>query len=58
MRLLAYAKLINKKIKLADKKAINPFLDYNDTLNPFNRPFYNTLVWIESDENEKHNRKY
>lgn len=50
MKLLAYAKLLNRKINSANKKAQNPFLDYDDSLNPFNRPRYNTLVWIEADE--------
>lgn len=50
MRLLAYAKLLNRKINSANNRAKNPFLDYNASLNPFNRPFYNTLVWIENDE--------
>ena len=50
MRLLAYAKLLNRKINSANSKAKNPFLDYNASLNPFNRPFYNTLVWVEDDE--------
>lgn len=56
MRLLAYAKLLSKKIKSANNKAQNPFLDYNASRNPFNRPFYNTLVWVESDENTKENK--
>jgi hypothetical protein len=51
MRLLAYTKLLNRKINSANNKAKNPFLDYNSSYNPFSRPIYNTLVWIESDEN-------
>lgn len=50
MKLLAYAKLLNKKINSANNKAKNPFVDYNSLLNPFKQPIYNTLVWIESDE--------
>lgn len=52
MRLIAYAKLLNRKINNLNDKAQNPFLDYNSSINPFRRPFYNTLVWIESDEKE------
>lgn len=50
MKLLAYAKLLNKKINSANIKAKNPFTDFNT--NPFNRPIYNTLVWVEPDENQ------
>jgi hypothetical protein len=57
MKLLAFAKLLNRKINTMDKKAVNPFLDYNDSLNPFCRPMYNTLVWVESDKNENNERK-
>lgn len=52
MKLLAYAKLLNKKINSAHTKAQNPFLDYSSSHNPFNGPIYNTLIWIESDENQ------
>lgn len=52
MKLLAYAKLLNRKINSANRKAKNPFIDYEDALNPFGKPFYNTLVWIEADENQ------
>lgn len=52
MKLIAYAKLLNRKINNLNEKAQNPFLDYNSSINPFRRPFYNTLVWIESDEKE------
>lgn len=57
MKLIAYAKLLNRKINSIDKKAKNPFLDYNAPLNPFRRPIYNTLVWVEEDEN-KNKEKY
>lgn len=50
MKLLAYTKLLNKKINSANNKAKNPFIDYQSTYNPFSRPIYNTLVWIETDE--------
>ncbi len=49
MRLLAYAKLLTRKINSAHKKAKNPFIEFSS--NPFKDPIYNTLVWIEQDEN-------
>lgn len=51
MRLLAYAKLLNRKINSANNKARNPFIDYEDVLNPFSHPYYTTLVWVEPDNN-------
>ncbi len=54
MRLLAYAKLLNKKINSANSKAKNPFLDYS-VQNPFKAPLYNTLVWVEPDDDKKFN---
>lgn len=50
MRLLAYAKLLNRKIKSANEKAKNPFMDFSS--NPFSNPMNNTLVWVETDENK------
>lgn len=52
MKLIAYAKLLNRKINSAHKKAKNPFTDINFMHNPFNGSTYNTLVWIEADENQ------
>jgi len=52
MRLVAYAKLLNRKINSAHKKAKNPFVDASLSYNPFNRIMSNTLVWIETDENQ------
>lgn len=52
MKLIAYAKLLNKKINSAHKKAKNPFMNANLSYNPFRRSIYNTLVWIEPDENQ------
>ncbi len=49
MRLLAYAKLLTRKINSAHRKATNPFMDFSS--NPFKSPIYNTMVWIEQDEN-------
>jgi hypothetical protein len=53
MKLIAYAKLLNKKINSANNKARNPFMSYHDPLNPFIKPLYNTLVWIEDDEKKR-----
>lgn len=58
MRFVAYAKLLNRKINSANNKAKNPFIDYNSSVNPFNRPFYNTLVWVENDEKSELNNNY
>ena len=52
MRLLAYAKLLNRKIKSADIQAKNPFMDSNVSLNPFSSKFYNTLVWVEQEDDK------
>lgn len=51
MKLIAYAKLLIKKINSAHRKAKNPFTDNDLMYNPFGRSMYNTLVWIEADEN-------
>jgi hypothetical protein len=50
MKFVAFAKLLNKKINSANRKAKNPFMDGELSLNPFNRQFYNTLVWIEPED--------
>ena len=52
MKLLAYAKLLNRKINSANRKAKNPFLDSGYSYNPFNRISFNTLVWVEPDQND------
>lgn len=49
MRLIAYAKLLTRKINSAHKKAKNPYVDFSS--NPFRSPIYNTMVWVEQDEN-------
>lgn len=51
MNLIAYARLLNKKINSVHLKAKNPFTDNELFHNPFNRSIYSTLVWIEPDEN-------
>lgn len=50
MNILAYVRLINRKINSAHNKAQNPFTDGSFTSNPFSRPLNHTLVWIEADE--------
>lgn len=57
MRLVAFTKLLNRKINSANIKAKNPFLDYNSSYNPFGHQIYNTLVWIESDEESHSNNR-
>jgi len=57
MKLLAYARLLNRKINSANSKARNPFLDYSMSYNPFVRPIYNTMVWVESDEKDENDVK-
>jgi len=49
MNLVAYARLLHKKINSAHRKAKNPFLD-DSIKNPFNRPMYMTYVWVEPEE--------
>lgn len=49
MNLVAFARLLHKKINSAHQKASNPFTDSSIT-NPFNRPIYRTFVWVESEE--------
>lgn len=56
MKLLAYAKLLNRKINSANNKAKNPFIDYDSALNPFSKPIYNTLVWVEENEEDRFKR--
>lgn len=55
MKLLAYARLLNSKIKSANNMAQNPFINKTYFPNPFNRPIYNTLVWVEPDEKKENN---
>ena len=55
MRLITYAKLLNKKINSAHQKAKNPFVNADLSYNPFSRIMSNTLVWVEPDENSNKN---
>lgn len=50
MNLVAYARLIHKKINSAHRKAKNPFFNAGMSYNPFARPVYNTVVWVEQEE--------
>jgi hypothetical protein len=50
MKLASVLRLLNRKIRSADRKAQNPFLNADST-NPFSRPIYTTIVWVETDEN-------
>lgn len=50
-----YFKVLNEKMKQYDKKAKNPFLEYNYAHNPFKSAVYETKVWVETpsqDENQ------
>lgn len=51
MNLTAYARLLHKKINSAHRKAKNPFVDSNWAYNPFNKPVYTTVVWVEPEDN-------
>ncbi|HNW25848.1 MAG TPA: hypothetical protein PKI94_03565 [Candidatus Gastranaerophilaceae bacterium] len=59
MNLVAYARLLHRKINSAHKKAKNPFIDASAACNPFYKPIYTTLVWVEPDDEEinEFNRK-
>lgn len=54
MNILAYVRLINRKITSAHNKAHNPFTDGSMSSNPFSRPFSNTLVWVETEDQLQH----
>ena len=51
MNLHAYARLLHRKISSANRKAKNPFTDETIIRNPFERPLYTTVVWVEPDDN-------
>lgn len=48
MSLAAFRRLLNMKICSADKKAKSPFLNAG-SYNPFSRPIYTTIVWVEPE---------
>jgi len=52
MRLLAYAKLLNNKINSLNRKTQNPFLDWDDSINPFKHQDYKTMIWIEQENDD------
>lgn len=52
MNLAAFARLLHKKVNSAHKKAQNPFVDSSLSYNPFKRPIYTTLVWVEPEKED------
>lgn len=50
MNLVAYARLLHMKINSAHNKAKNPFYGAGISYNPFSRPVYKTVVWVEADK--------
>lgn len=53
MKLEAFARFLQQKINSAHRKAKNPFMDPTFTYNPFSKPIYTTIVWIEPEEEIK-----
>lgn len=45
-----YFKILNEKINQYDKKAKNPFLEYNYAHNPFKSAVLETKVWVEKPD--------
>ena len=54
MELKNFFEKINKKIDYLDKNVKNPFLSKDASLNPFEKAFKRTYVWVE--EEEKNNK--
>lgn len=50
MNIKEYLKELNKKVKAYDKKAKNPFLEYNYAHNPFKSAVSETKVWVEKPD--------
>lgn len=50
MRISEYFKEINSKVDNINKKARNPFVDYDYSTNPFRGAFKKTYIWIEEEE--------
>ncbi len=42
-----YVKKVNKKVRKADKKAKNPFLEHSFAYNPFMSAIEQTYIWVE-----------
>ena len=55
INLAAFCRLLNMKICSADKKASNPFLNPG-SYNPFSRPIYTTIVWVDPQNPDKDDR--
>ncbi|HIS74576.1 TPA: hypothetical protein IAA86_06115 [Candidatus Galligastranaerophilus intestinavium] len=56
MRISEYFKEINSKVDNINKKARNPFVDYDYSTNPFRGAFKKTYIWIEKEENSEINK--
>lgn len=57
MKLQAFARFLQQKINSAHRKAQNPFMDSSLPYNPFAKPIYTTLVWIEPEDEIKNTFK-
>ena len=50
MKLGEYFKDINQKADNLNKRAKNPFVDYDYSHNPFKGAFKQTYIWVEREE--------
>ncbi len=53
MNIKEFLKEIKEKINHYDKKAKNPFLEYNYAHNPFRSAISDTSVWVEKVDEKK-----
>ena len=53
MNIKEFLQDLNKKINAYDKKAKNPFLEYNYAHNPFKSAVSETRVWVERVEDDE-----
>ncbi len=53
MDIKEYLKELQKKVNCYDKKAKNPFLEYNYAHNPFKSAVSETKVWVEEIKDKK-----
>ncbi len=53
MNIYEYFKDVNSKADAINKKAKNPFVDYDYSTNPFRGAFKQTYIWIEKETNKK-----
>ena len=53
MRISEYFKEINSKVDNINKKAGNPFVDYDYSNNPFRGACKKTYIWIEKSDDEE-----